>query len=1175
MNPYELTIDGFSPDLLRVRSLVGTESMSHTYSFMIDAVAEGTSDELERLVLGQKAALMWQLDGPKRAFYGVIDAVDLLASIADQKADQKVGYRLRFVPRMSLLKHKRRTRIFQGMAVPDVVTKVLLEAGIAARWQLTRPYPVREYCTQYEETDYQFVTRLLAEAGIYFSFAQGGPVDDAFQVLAAVAGGVGSIGASIARDVAGAAVGSMISSGASAMSPVIPGDTIIGGDDAVFYAPIGADDVARLAATTAATLLPEAAGSIAAGVGGMPPAGEAALGQVSAGAGTIIGAIAAEAATPLRYLPVVGEATPLHPDQVSAFTWRTGVAPTGAVFRDYDPERPLTRLESFGLSVAPFPASGLEAFAESLMTAGSIAGSVAPGVAGEIGATVGAQAGQVALGLEGVLGEHAPPYLEIYDHHSPYLFPKWSLPNDEAPRMLRQARRRVAVGLGTSGCHALGSGHKFALVGHDVGRLDQAYVVTKIEHRGHADFQHSDDAAAGATPLSQRLHQRLYQNRFECVKATIAYVPAKPPRRSVQVVLTAVVVGPAGEEIHVDPMGQIRVQFHWDREGKNDDTSSCWIRTMQPWGGAGWGVQFIPRIGMEVVVTFEGGDPDKPLVLGSVYNATHPSPFHLPALKTRSGWRTQSSPGGGGFNELSFDDAAGAEQIFLHAQRNLEEVVLHNHALRVENDELIRILGSRLDAIEKNLEERVHGDHSSHVDGNRVAVVRGNADHRVGGMLATRVEGREQRDVEGPSDAIHSGDVSVRILGCATTIVGKNDKKRSWTTHAEGTATLSGLDRLELRSDGEIVLAVGDSAIRLTQDGIELSSPNIASRGKGGSLSVGKDGLAMKANGTKIVMDEMVIVTSVSASMSLGKQARLDGGMVLLNSPDMATDEPPKPPEPPTKIEVVDQDGAPVAFQRFVAKLDDGAEVSGKTDEDGKAELDLQSSGKIVFAELAMSNEPAQGDMQPYVVRQGDFLTRLAFAHGFDADKVWNDGKNAELKDKRKNHNILYPGDVIYLPRAEREGAPLSKGTTNKYDVNVPKTTVSVVFVEGDKAVANEPYVIDGLGKRVEGSSDGAGTVTFEAPVHVREVVVTFPKRAVAYPIRIGHMDPIDEPAGIRKRLQQLGYYDDFDGEAGSAEEEDERLSQAISAYQLAKNLEVTGTINQALKDALLRDHKS
>src|SRR5262249_35506382 len=136
---------------------------------------------------------------------------------------------------------------------------------------------------------------------------------------------------------------------------------------------------------------------------------------------------------------------------------------------------------------------------------------------------------------------------------------------------------------------------------------------------------------------------------------------------------------------------RVKVQFPWDREGKHDDNSSCWLRTMQPWSGASWGFQFIPRVGMEVVVVFVAGDVDRPMITGSVANGVNPMPFALPANKTQSGIRTRSSPGGDGSNELRFEDAAGAEQIYLHAQRNLDVLVENDHTRTVHHGEKIHV----------------------------------------------------------------------------------------------------------------------------------------------------------------------------------------------------------------------------------------------------------------------------------------------------------------------------------------------------------------------------------------------------------------------------------------------------------------------------------------------------
>ncbi len=431
------------------------------------------------------------------------------------------------------------------------------------------------------------------------------------------------------------------------------------------------------------------------------------------------------------------------------------------------------------------------------------------------------------------------------------------------------------------------------------------------------------------------------------------YPPPRPKRKSVQVTLTATVVGPDGEEIWVDEKGQIKVQFHWDREGTYDEKSSCWIRTMQPWGGARWGHQFIPRVGMEVVVTFEGGDPDKPLVLGSVNNGTHPPPFQLPGDKTRSGLRTQSSPGGVGFNELSFEDAAGQEQVFLHAQKNLDEVVGKNHTLLVKNDERIRVMANRLDTIEKNLEEIVRGDHRSRVDGSRLDVVVGDSDARVSGMLVTRVEGKERRRVEGPADLEYADDLTTRARGCVTTVVGKNDKKRSWSTHAEGTAGLSSTDSTRVTSDKELVLAVGKSSIRITSEKIEIVSGNVSARGGGGGLSASDSGLALSSKGdAQLVVGGQLVLKTGGASIAMGQEVKIDGQKILMNSPASAKDPPPQQPDPPTTVELLDESGAPLAYTRFLAVLDDASEVSGFTDKDGKVELDLPMGGKITFPDL-------------------------------------------------------------------------------------------------------------------------------------------------------------------------------------------------------------------------------
>lgn len=211
--------------------------------------------------------------------------------------------------------------------------------------------------------------------------------------------------------------------------------------------------------------------------------------------------------------------------------------------------------------------------------------------------------------------------------------------------------------------------------------------------------------------------------------------------------------------------------------------------------------------------------------------------------------------------------------------------------------------------------------------------------------------------------------------------------------------------------------------------------------------------------------------------------------------------------------------------------------------------------------------------MKPYVVKQGDYLEKIAHAQRFDPDAVWSAPENAELK-RQRDPNVLFPGDVLYVPEPKEppQWLPLTVGASNLYVAQVPRTTVNLVFKDLDQPRANEPYAIYGLGEPEEGTTDSDGAIAVNVPVHVREIRVVFPKSNVTYPVRIGDMDPIDEPTGVRKRLQNLGYYVEpsADGDEGDAEA-NERA--AIHAFQMDHELPPTGTLDDETKAKLLDEH--
>ncbi len=175
----------------------------------------------------------------------------------------------------------------------------------------------------------------------------------------------------------------------------------------------------------------------------------------------------------------------------------------------------------------------------------------------------------------------------------------------------------------------------------------------------------------------------------EAVSAEVSYRPAlTTPKPTTNGVESATVVGPSGEEIHTDEFGRVRVHFHWDRESKMNETSSCWIHTSQPWGGSGFGGTNLPRIGQEVLIDFIGGDPDRPILVGRVYTNLQKTPYKLPDNKTQSGMQSRSSPGGGGdnYNELMFEDRKGKELVRMQAEKDLTKLVKHDEAVTIGHD---------------------------------------------------------------------------------------------------------------------------------------------------------------------------------------------------------------------------------------------------------------------------------------------------------------------------------------------------------------------------------------------------------------------------------------------------------------------------------------------------------
>ncbi|GFM62045.1 hypothetical protein PSCICG_32050 [Pseudomonas cichorii] len=320
---------------------------------------------------------------------------------------------------------------------------------------------------------------------------------------------------------------------------------------------------------------------------------------------------------------------------------------------------------------------------------------------------------------------------------------------------LRSQEKRF---IGESDCRWLVPGHYFTLSGHDDATLNIDWVVTAVNHEASHEG---------------------YRNRFEAIPKATTFRPARltpKPRMHTQ---TATVVGKSGEEIWTDEYGRIKIQFPWDRDGKNDETSSCWVRVVLPWTGKGFGMQFVPRIGQEVIVTFIDGDPDRPLVSGCVYNGDNALPYALPANQTQSGIKTNSSKGGGGFNELRFEDKKDAEEVFLQAQKDFKTNVLNDTTVTVGHDETLTVQNARTRTVKEGdetvtLEKGKRsvtiqtGSDTLDVKDTRTVKVGGDQTHSTGGNYTDKVTGNYSLTVDGNLTLKVSGTITLESGGSFT-----------------------------------------------------------------------------------------------------------------------------------------------------------------------------------------------------------------------------------------------------------------------------------------------------------------------------------------------------------------------------------------------------------------------
>jgi type VI secretion system secreted protein VgrG len=388
-----------------------------------------------------------------------------------------------------------------------------------------------------------------------------------------------------------------------------------------------------------------------------------------------------------------------------------------------------------------------------------------------------------------------------------------------------------------------------------------------------------------------------YRCSFVAMSSKQQFRPRRiTPKPFVQGPQTAVVVGPAGDEIYTDKYGRVKVLFHWDRDGEKEknENCSCWVRVSQPWAGKAWGGIAIPRIGQEVIVDFLEGDPDQPIITGRVYNAEQMPPYALPANMTQTGIKTRSTKGGGpdNFNEIRFEDLKGSEQVFIHAEKNQDiEVendethwvghdrtktidhdekshIKHDRIRQVDNDETITVNRDRSETVHRHKTIQIDGNHSENVDGamsvtigktltenvliNYAETVGGAMEMTVGAALAITV-GAVMSEAVGGSKTEQIGGSKTESTGRDKTLkVGKNhtvsiNENETVTIGKDCKETIDGQHAVEVKkeailkakkvqitADDEISLKTGDAEIVMKKNGdVTIKGGKITIKGSG------------------------------------------------------------------------------------------------------------------------------------------------------------------------------------------------------------------------------------------------------------------------------------------------------------------------------------------------------
>ncbi|EER2174051.1 type VI secretion system tip protein TssI/VgrG, partial [Escherichia coli] len=501
---------------------------------------------------------------------------------------------------------------------------------------------------------------------------------------------------------------------------------------------------------------------------------------------------------------------------------------------------------------------------------------------------------------------------------------------------------------GQSNSPKLWPGTRFTLTGHPQKMLNREWQVVQSILSGDQPQALHGSQGRGTT----------LGNQLEVIPADRTWRPRQQSKPKVDGPQSAIVTGPAGEEIFCDEHGRVRVKFHWDRYNPATEASSCWVRVSQAWAGPGFGNLAIPRVGQEVIVDFLNGDPDQPIIMGRTYHEDNRSPGDLPGTKTQMTIRSKTYKGSG-FNELRFEDATDKEQVYIHAQKNMDTEVLndrttdvkhdhtetigndqkitvvkgqtvqvgtrkeggHDQSITVANDRCITVRNDQTLQVTNDRTVSVSNDDGLYVRNDRKVTVEGKQEHKTTGNHVSLVEGKHSLVVKGDLARKVSGALGIKVDG-----------------------------DIVLESSSRISLKVGGSFVVIHSGGVDIVGPKINLNSGG---SPGTPVPALQPAVLKTLGDEK----SGDGSDSGEENEDSGGNCVTGSGGDDRGDDEDEPEKYTLQFHFTDDDGIPYSETRYIAFFEDGTQTRGETDEEGYTERFFVSSKHEIKVKLLFAND--------------------------------------------------------------------------------------------------------------------------------------------------------------------------------------------------------------------------